>query len=246
MSESGLDTSSCISQDHPCKTLAYVFSQMSYGDFYSSEISQTIINVMYNQTIETSLNFTTPVPRVKMMTTISVVGFNDAFINFKHAESSIQISQGNTDGVDIALQWSWEGLAFALIGQHSIDNEIPCIKMSEVYFLSVLDCRFVSVSLYSEFVVAVFIDSNIFGNSVSCPTMSLSKVILDFSPFIISSPAAPVKIVNNTFENCQHHSVDSILTIDHSVQNRYIQIVNNSFTNLNEEHLRNPRLFLVI
>ena len=31
VSESGLDTSSCISQDHPCKTLAYVF-KMSAGD----------------------------------------------------------------------------------------------------------------------------------------------------------------------------------------------------------------------
>ena len=75
VSESGLDTSSCISQDHPCKTLAYVFSQMSYGDFYSSEISKTIINVMYNQTVETLLNFTTPHEHVKLLTKISVVGY---------------------------------------------------------------------------------------------------------------------------------------------------------------------------
>ena len=232
VSESGLDNSSCISQDHPCKTLEYVFSKMSYGDFYSTEISKTVINVMYNQSVETSLNFTTPVPRVKIITKISVVGYNNAFINFKHAESSIQILQGNTGA--ILLRWSWEGLGFAWVGQHGIDNEIPCIKIVEVYFLSVLDCKFVSVSLYTEFVAVVLLDSNVFGNSVSCPTVSLSEIILDYSPFIVTSPAAPVRIVNNTFENCQHHSIDSILTIDHSVQNHSIEIINNSFTHLND------------
>ena len=235
VSESGLDTSLCISQDHPCKTLAYVFSKMSYGDFFS-EISKTVINVMYNQTVETSLNFTTPVPRVKIITKISVVGFNDAFINFKHAGSSIQILQGNTDGADTALQWTWIGLGFAWVDQNGIDNEIPNIKMLRLYFLDVRDCKFVSVSLYTEFAQTVFITNNSFGNSVFCSTLNLSKVILDYSYFFftITLPPKHVKIVNNTFENCQHHSVDSILTIDHSVQNCSFEIMNNLFTNLND------------
>ena len=234
VSESGLDTSSCISQDHPCKTLAYVFSQMSYGDFYSSEISKTIINVMYNQTVETLLNFTTPHEHVKLLTKISVVGYNNAFINFEHAGSLIQIFQWNTYGADIALQWSWKSLGFAWVGQHGIDNEIPHIKMLRLYSLHVRDCKFVSVSLYTEFAHTVFIDSNIFGNSVSCSTVRLSREILYFWGFNVIYPLTPVKIVNNTFENCQHHSVDSILTIDHSVHNHSIEIMNNSFTNLND------------
>ena len=226
VSESGENKYSCLAQEHSCKTLAYVFNQMSKGNFYSTK---TVINVMYNQTVETLLKFTTPVLRDKLIKKICVVGYNNAFINLKHAWSLIEISRENIGAV-FFLEWSWIRLGFAWVGQHGLDNEIPIIKMLQLYFVEVLDCKFVSVSLYSEFALTVYINRNVFGNSVSCPTVSLSKVTLGFSPFIASHP---IQILHNTFENCQHHSVDSILTIDQSVQNRSIKIMNNFFTNLN-------------
>ena len=236
VSETGVDAYSCISQEHSCKTLAYVWSQMSDGDFYSEDISKTVIHVMYNQTVQKLLKFTTPAHRVKIDTLIDIVGFNNAFINL-YSGSSIQISLGTTD-YSIALEWSWKGLGFALVDQPSdqqfgIDNEIPFINMSGIYYLGVDNCTFVSVSLYTEFLNTIFIINNVFGNSILCPRIRFSKVSQDYFPNDIPFPAWPIQIEGNTFKNCLHNPFNSILNIDNSVRNRSIRIVKNRFSNIN-------------
>ena len=65
--------------------------------------------------------------------------------------------------------------------------------MQVSYYLKILNCEFVSVSLSSELSRGITINSSVFGNGF-CPIL-----ILD----LINSAV----IANNTFENCQHNSV---------------------------------------
>ena len=216
VSESGQNRSSCLGQLHACKTLAYVWDMVKKDTFflpYSAEISELLINVMYNQTIPKTLKVT--LLNFEYIKKVSVVGYNNAFINFEHAGTSIQILQFS------GIRWSWIGLGFAWVGQSTIHNvyQIPKIVMSlQVYALEVCDCKFVSVSLYSKSTqgLGIVINNNVFGNSAFCPTVSL--IVFD-----------PATIANNTFENCQHNS---FTVLDIQVHNHSIKIVNNSFANL--------------
>ena len=241
VSESGQDNSSCVLQEkNACKTLAYyVLSKMSNSDFYSSDMSQIVINVTYNQTIQNVLEFT--FPPVRSIIKVGVVGCNNAFINFENSRSFIRVSPtvNSVSLRDIFLYWSWKGLGFAWVSQYGIDDQMPYIKMSRMYFLEVIDCKLESVSLDFEFAIATLLTNNVFGNSAYCPTVNLS---MDFTFFILSPPPNPVtvKIENNTFENCQHHSLNSIVNfvrnISHSrlimLKNSSILIMNNLFVNL--------------
>ena len=137
VSESGQDKPSCVFQPHSCKTLAFVLHQMN-----RFALPEYIINVMYNLTIQKSI--VTSV-RSENISKISVVGYNNAFINFECAGTHIYIMRQ----VNVDLQWSWRGLGFAWVGQTTEDNSIPLIDMTS-FSIEILDCKFISVSLYCE------------------------------------------------------------------------------------------------
>ena len=207
-----------LREPHTCKTLAYVLNQMKTDSYALGQISQLFINVMYNQTItqktlEITLHF-------RYINKVSVIGFNNAFINFEQAGSSIRISQLNFDN---ELFWSWIGLGFAWVGQFKVNN-IPHISMSSSLEVLVLNCTFISVS-FSGKRLSFILKNNIFGNSAVCPCVSLTEVYY----LAIAE--------NNTFENCQlvHHNF--LLHIQ--MHNRAVKIVNNSFLNLKAERLFN-------
>ena len=214
-----------LREPHTCKTLAYVLNQMKTDSYALGQISQLFINVMYNQTItqktlEITLHF-------RYINKVSVVGFNNAFINFEQAGSSIQISQLNFDN---ELFWSWIGLGFSWVGQFKVNN-IPQISMSSSLEVLVLNCTFISVS-FSGKRLSFIIKNNIFGNSAVCPCVSLTEVYY----LAIAE--------NNTFENCQlvHHNF--LLHIQ--MHNHAVKIVNNSFLNLKAERLFNTSAISII
>ena len=213
-----------LREPHTCKTLAYVLNQMKTS-YDSGLISQLVINVMYNQTItqktlEITLHF-------RYIYSVSVVGFNNAFINFEKAGSSIQISQLIYDH---SISWSWIGLGFAWVGQFTV-KYIPQISMYAIAEVLVLNCTFISVS-FSGKMLSFIIKNNVFGNSAICPCVSLTEVYY----LAIAE--------NNTFENCQlvHHNF--LLHIQ--MHNRAVKIVKNSFLNLKAERLFNTSAISII
>ena len=213
VSESGADYPACgLSEPYACKTLAYLLNQMKKASYSSAMILQLFINVMYNQTItQTTLEITLHFEHIHR---VGVVGFNNAFINFEQAGSSIQISQLNYDD---ELYWSWTGLGFAWAGEFTVSN-IPQINMSPGIQQVVFDaCTFISVSLFVEKYDNVVIKNNTFGNSAICSCVTLAVHHL-------------ATIENNTFENCRLVHRKSLLDIQ--LQKSPIKIVNNSFLNL--------------
>ena len=211
-----------MSQGHACKTLDYILGQhvQLMGILKSADISKLVINVTYNQTIRKTLPVT--LPSFECIKEISIVASNNAFINFEHAGTSILISQ---EVNEIGFYWSWIGLGFAYVGQSTVDNDfnIPQITMLLFYDFTVSYCKFVSVSLYSEFTQGIVINDNVFGNN--------GVVSLD-----LTNPAI---IANNTFENyCQHNPGLWNSVLDIQVKNHSIKIVNNSFANIKDSSYR--------
>ena len=229
VSESGQDDLKCIAEPqshYACKTLVYVLNQMEQGiTGLPFEPSQVFINVMYNQTIIHKILILNLSPQFYTKS-VSVIGFNNAFINFEQTRSSIQISKKPTQGPihpNNKFNWSWIGLGFAWDGQQKLDYEfkIPQIVMMTLSSFEVYNCKFISVSLYfieSTQGPSIVISDNVFGNSAFCPILNL----------VLTNPAT---VVNNTFENC--HAYKKSLLYIKKAQNNPIKILNNLFTNLN-------------
>ena len=184
MSDTGIDEPSCMQNGETCKTLTYVFSELSNFHQESAVITVITVNIICNQTIteHSECNLSS-----NNLLSVRIVGHNKAYITLN---SSMTIIHENVDDNNTKVNWAWIGLGFSSGRDHTNLNIIHQSFNS----LAILDCSIMAGEW--DFLIYL-INGSKFGQAETCPTMYLYITYCAFQPVHFT-------FFNNTISDCSH------------------------------------------
>ena len=193
VSENGSDES-CLRGNasivHSCKTLVHVLMELSEGNLFRSH--SVLVNVTYNQTINTNIEFDFSDTVTPLM--VTVAGTKLPTITCKH-DSYLAIGGGGSSRVN----WVWEGLRFYGCFTVGDDYLLPGLFHDSLSSLIITHCKIMTTFVKVMETQNIVIDNTEFGQVsgtgyCSMITVLGSETIDETSTFSFS---------NNTFSNCQ-------------------------------------------
>ena len=178
VSESGNDTLRCLSSNtsiqYSCKTMDYVFQQIS-AEGYPSRTSSILVRITYNQTISNNSIYKFGSGIESLTVTVSGIGL--PFINCK--PHSILVNLGSMGS---NVNWVWQGLVFSGCGFLANHNDTGAhssrgIKLQSLNSLVIHYCWIRISYLIIHNIPNVTISHNELGNKCSslryCPKLEV-------------------------------------------------------------------------
>ena len=211
VSDTGRDESSCMQNGETCKTLAYVFKQLSNFHQESGAFTVITVNINSNQTItkKSECNLSS-----NKRLSVRIVGHNKAFITLN---SSVTITHEDIDN-NTDVNWAWIGLGFISGTDHTMTHE-------SYNSLAILDCSIMTGEWDFTDVLNVLINGSKFGQAEACPTINMFTIYRAFQPVHFTYS-------NNIFSDCSSEifQILHFSATTRSHENFYLAIVKCTFT----------------